>query len=287
VPTGSRFRAVVTDLDGTVVRPDGDIDPSTVDISRRLAADGIPVIAATARTPAAVETLTSLVPHLAIAVCSGGALGWAPWPAGRLLWRESIAAAVVGRVVAYVTAHLDGAGIAAYDGHRWRMTEAYFRQRPHARPDPVDIVPASAIGEYDACAMAIAHAGVDSADLARALESAATELFVTYSTTNLVDIGPAGVHKATGVARALAWLGVAPADAIAFGDMPNDLPLFALCGHAVAVGNAHPDVLAAAATVTACVHADGFARALLDLGVVRDDPLPPRRPTCGCPPSVP
>lgn len=54
-----------------------------------------------------------------------------------------------------------------------------------------------------------------------------------------------------------------PADAtIAFGDMPNDLPLLAWAGHAVAVANAHPAVLRAADEVTLSNEEDGVALVL-------------------------
>ena len=49
---------------------------------------------------------------------------------------------------------------------------------------------------------------------------------------------------------------------IAFGDMPNDLPMLAWAGHAVAVANAHPDVIAAHDEVTASNDEAGVARVL-------------------------
>ena len=68
-----------------------------------------------------------------------------------------------------------------------------------------------------------------------------------------------GVTKAAG----LAWLcereGFTAADVIAFGDMPNDVPMLAWAGHSVAVGNAHPAVRAVADEVTATNDEDGVA----------------------------
>ena len=49
---------------------------------------------------------------------------------------------------------------------------------------------------------------------------------------------------------------------IAFGDMPNDLPMLTWAGYAVAVANAHPDVIAAADEVTASNEDAGVARVL-------------------------
>jgi len=56
--------------------------------------------------------------------------------------------------------------------------------------------------------------------------------------------------------------GLRAEDAVAFGDMPNDLPMLAWAGHSVAVGNAHPEVLAAVDEVTARNDDDGVAQVL-------------------------
>ncbi len=54
-------------------------------------------------------------------------------------------------------------------------------------------------------------------------------------------------------------LGVKAAETIAFGDMPNDIPMFAWSGHGVAMANAHRDLRAVADEVTASNEDDGIA----------------------------
>jgi hydroxymethylpyrimidine pyrophosphatase-like HAD family hydrolase len=49
---------------------------------------------------------------------------------------------------------------------------------------------------------------------------------------------------------------------IAFGDMPNDIPLLRLAGRGVAVANAHADVLRAADEITASNVDDGVAQVI-------------------------
>ena len=60
-------------------------------------------------------------------------------------------------------------------------------------------------------------------------------------------------------------LGVDSDDVIAFGDMPNDLPMLAWAGHSVATSNAHPDVLAVVDRITDHCDADGVAMVLEEL----------------------
>ena len=55
---------------------------------------------------------------------------------------------------------------------------------------------------------------------------------------------------------------------VAFGDMPNDIPLLSWAGRGVAMGNAHPAVVEVADEVTRTNDEDGVAlylRTLFDL----------------------
>lgn len=75
----------------------------------------------------------------------------------------------------------------------------------------------------------------------------------------VVDITPEAATKATAVAEEMA-VRDCPADSIVvFGDMPNDLPLFAWAGWAFAMANGHPDVMAAADEVAPSNDDDGVA----------------------------
>jgi hydroxymethylpyrimidine pyrophosphatase-like HAD family hydrolase len=83
---------------------------------------------------------------------------------------------------------------------------------------------------------------------------------VTQAGLSFVEICPPGVDKGTGLAVVAETLGVDPADVLVFGDMPNDLPMFAWAGWGrVAVANAHPSVLAVADEVTLSNDEDGVA----------------------------
>ena len=86
---------------------------------------------------------------------------------------------------------------------------------------------------------------------------------ITYSTNNgLIEVVPPGISKATGIDEVAGPLGIAAGDIVAFGDMPNDVPMLRWSGLGVAMGNAHPDAVAAADEVTAPNTDDGLARVL-------------------------
>ena len=89
---------------------------------------------------------------------------------------------------------------------------------------------------------------------------------VTHDGTNYVvgwtawlDLSPVGVTKASGLEYVARELGVVPADVLAIGDGRNDIEMLRWAGRGVAMGQAVPEVQAAADAVSATVHDDGAA----------------------------
>jgi hydroxymethylpyrimidine pyrophosphatase-like HAD family hydrolase len=78
----------------------------------------------------------------------------------------------------------------------------------------------------------------------------------------LLEISAPGVSKATTLELLCERRGLTFEDVLAFGDMPNDLPLLSWAGSGWAMANAHPDVLAAVDDVTTVNDDDGVARVL-------------------------
>jgi HAD superfamily hydrolase (TIGR01484 family) len=97
----------------------------------------------------------------------------------------------------------------------------------------------------------------------RALAAVTDRAVVTWSSTSaLLEISAAGVTKASTLALVCERLGVAPDDVIAFGDMPNDLPMLEWAGDSWAMANAHPTVIEAADHVAGSNDDDGVATVL-------------------------
>jgi hydroxymethylpyrimidine pyrophosphatase-like HAD family hydrolase len=292
----SIIHAVVTDLDGTIVDENGHISATTLLAAACLAHRRIPLIIATARSPDWIIRRSDLVPWVTDAVCCDGGIGWSA-KTNEILWRETISQDLVERIVRSIKDTLPTAGIASYDGHHWKVTKTFLRHRPRP-PGAVKIVAAENIANEPVYTMWVSRPDGEAVELPRDLSDLQPLLAVTELPYNLVGIGPTGFDKAVGLTRVFDDIGIDPAHAIAFGDMLNDLPVFALCGQSVAVANAHPDVIMAASIIAPCVHNDGFARTLCDLGVVSrefvladwNDPgcncrFVPREPQ-GSPPSV-
>ena len=262
-----KIRAVVTDLDGTIVRDDGTVSPRMLQAAQALHRNGIPLIAATARTPAGLRALEDLDGLFTLAVCSTGAIGYAR---DEVLWQQRFTGLQVRAIVA-AAYQLAGAGVGAYDGERWLMTEAYATHRGWQSRGPRTIVKIEHVLRTLPTAMAACVPGMTPFAVIESLAAQGIGTDTANLTTagrNVVDITPPGVDKASGVAQALRHLGIDAAEAIAFGDMPADIPMLRLVGCGVAVGKSHPDVVAAADHVTVDVHEDGVPVMLEALGVI-------------------
>ncbi|GLY97581.1 HAD family hydrolase [Actinoplanes sp. NBRC 103695] len=293
------MEAVVTDLDGTVIRADGTVSELTLHAARALRDRGVPLIAATARTPFGVEALPTLAPVLTSAVCCSGAVGYAPgsrdlpradwlpgadrlprdlpradWLPGAdrlprdLLWADRLPRDLVADLVAHLGA---GAGLALFDGRGWAMTATYTAIRGGGHRGPQAVVAQRALLEVDACSMVICHPELTAPEIVAALRGEGFgpgRVTLTYAEHRFVQATAPAVDKASGVLRALRAAGAAPEHTIAFGDMPIDVAMFAVVGHSVAMADAPAEVLAAATLRTGSVEDDGFAHALVRLGVV-------------------
>jgi len=99
-------------------------------------------------------------------------------------------------------------------------------------------------------------------DRAREVVGHLAELSHSSTSDGLLEISAAGVSKAAALARMCNRRGIAADDVIAFGDMPNDLPMLRWAGYGVAVANAHPQVLATADEITAANDEAGVAQVL-------------------------
>jgi hydroxymethylpyrimidine pyrophosphatase-like HAD family hydrolase len=106
------------------------------------------------------------------------------------------------------------------------------------------------------------HEGLDADALLAAAGPAVAglPLELTHSSRDgLLEVSGAGVTKATTLAAVARDSGVGSGEVLAFGDMPNDVPMLTWAGWGVAVADAHPAAIAAADEVAGACAADGVA----------------------------
>jgi HAD superfamily hydrolase (TIGR01484 family) len=252
-------RLIATDLDGTIVRSDGTISDRTVAAFTRAEQAGTRFVFVTGRPPRVMKTIAAAFGHRGTAICANGALTYdmaADTVIGqRLISPEDLAAAA-----SALRAAIPGIGIAVEysDGHA--ADEAYHAARPSVNA-AIPRVTDDRLFARPAAKLLGRHMGHTPDELLAAARPVLDGL-VNVSHSNgksLIEISAADVSKASALALLTASLGIGPESVVAFGDMPNDLPMLAWAGTSCAVANAHPDVLAAATHVIGSLTDDGVA----------------------------
>lgn len=254
-------RLVATDLDGTVVRTDGSVSPRTVAALRAVEDAGVGYVMVTGRPPRWMAPLVEATGHRGVALCANGAIVY------DLRTEQVVASRLLSADLALDVAHAlreRAPGVAFAVEH----PVLGFGHEPAYIPrwEPPDDVPAplAELVPGGVVKLLARLEGTSSDDLlAVAREVLGGTVEVTHSSDDgLLEISVLGVSKASALAELAADRGVAQADVVAFGDMPNDVPMISWAGHGVAMGNAHDEVVAVADEVTAHVDDDGVALVL-------------------------
>ena len=83
-----------------------------------------------------------------------------------------------------------------------------------------------------------------------------------------MDLNVRGVDKSLGIQQVMTYYGLTMAEAMAFGDGGNDLPMVRDAAVGVAMGNACDELKAVADYITSSVDEDGVSRALEHFGLI-------------------
>jgi Cof subfamily protein (haloacid dehalogenase superfamily) len=256
-----RPRLVATDLDGTLVRSDGSVSERTRAVLEAVQAQGVPVVFVTGRPLRWAEEVFDHVGDHGLAVVSNGALVW-DVAADRPRLQRPIEPALVHEVCADLRAAVPGSAFAVEDLGGIRL-EPQFTER-HPLPDGVRRAELAELVDGPVLKLLARHEELSPQDYWDAAERAVGDrVTITWSSsTTLLEISALDVTKASTLALVAEELGVQREDVLAFGDMPNDLPMLAWAGTPYAMANAHDTVLAAVDHVAPTNDEDGVAAVL-------------------------
>lgn len=252
---------VATDLDGTLVRSDGTVSAYTHDVIAALDDGGVPVVFVTGRPLRWAEEVFGYVGAHGLAVVSNGALVW-DVRRDRVDLTRDIPAADGIAACRLIREAVPGTTFAVEDLTGIAL-EREFRER---HPLPADSRRGALDEIFRAPALKILarHEELGPQEFwDRAAAAVGDALVITWSSaSSLLEMSAPGVTKASTLALLCARMGVDRQDVLAFGDMPNDIPMLEWAGTSYAMANAHPTVRAVTPHVAPTNDDDGVAAVL-------------------------
>jgi hydroxymethylpyrimidine pyrophosphatase-like HAD family hydrolase len=255
------LRLVATDLDGTLLHTDGTVTARTRNALTAVEDQGITVVFVTGRPIRWMHDLWEHVGGHGLAICSNGAIVY-DVPARAVSRARTIPVAVGLEVADRLRDAIPGTTFAVETSHGFAREAGFMSRVP---PPPGHLVGGMAeILDGTAVKLLARHEELDPEEFWATVAAEVGDLATTTwsSTGALVEISAHGVTKASTLRLLCGERDIAPEQVVAFGDMPNDLPMLAWAGTSYAMANAHPTVRDLAEHVAPSNEDDGVAATL-------------------------
>ncbi|MFE9092677.1 HAD family hydrolase [Streptomyces sp. NPDC007264] len=261
-------RLIATDLDGTLLRDDKSVSERTVAALAAAEDAGIEVFFVTGRPARWMDVVSEHVHGHGLAICGNGAavvdLHGGPG-AHRFVNVRELARDNAVDAVQLLRDAAPGTVYAVEQTYGFYQEPSYPKlhmEIPDLLAPAEELLAADAPGAHEPVLKILAyHPQLEpDAFLTLARVAVGDRASITRSSPSaLLEISGPGVSKASTLALCCAERGISHEEVIAFGDMPNDVEMLTWAGRSYAMGNAHPDAIAAASAVTVANNDDGVA----------------------------
>ncbi len=259
---GPPIRAVLADVDGTLVTQEKVLTDRAVAAVARLRKAGIEFAVTSGRPPRGMSMLIEpLALTTPIAAFNGGVI---VRPDMSVIEQNTIPGAVVASAIELLSSN--GLDVWIYSGADWLVRDP---NAPHVDREAATVKFAPTIVDGFGSVSDVAKiVGVSddhdmiAATALQAREKLGDHVSAAASQPYYLDITHPRANKGEVVAYLSAQLGIPAEQFATVGDMPNDVLMFARSGLSIAMGNADREVQRAARRVTASNEDEGFAKAI-------------------------
>jgi Cof subfamily protein (haloacid dehalogenase superfamily) len=260
---GRRFRLVALDVDGTLIERGQPVLDSVKDAICRARQAGVVITLASGRMYPLLHSLVRYLDLTSPVICYGGAMVTSA-DTGEPLYERGVPLALTREVIQ--EARDRGLSARVYVGNSVyvdRIVPNCFNTESLRRVNAVEVGDLLGFISADPSHLAIDAPENETRGLVGAMrERFRSRLNVTTGHPLLTEFSRPGVHKGSALAWLCGYLGISIAESLAVGDDWNDIEMLQAAGLGVAVGNAHPDVLAIAGAIVPCVGEGGVAVAI-------------------------
>ena len=261
----SRFKLVISDVDGTLVTNEKALRPRSIEAVRKLHEQGIDFTICSSRPPFGLKMM---IEPLGLTLPIGG------YNAGAIV--ETDLTVIEQKVIAPEAAkqavgifHEFGVDCWVFDGNRWVITNRqgdHVDHEIHTIQTPPTVVEQFTDANFGAVGKIVGAS--DDHDRVARVEKAMQQALAgiasaARSQPYYCDVIPPGINKGRIVEVLAERLGLDRSEIAVLGDMDNDLDMFAAAGFSIAMGNATDEVKAAASAVAPGTNdEDGWADAI-------------------------
>ena len=260
----AQVRLIATDLDGTLVHSDGSITTRTHAALLAAEAAGIEVVFVTGRPLRWAKDVFEHVGGHGHAIVSNGALIWDVASSSPYLVR-AIEPEVSVQVADRIRDAVPGTAFAVETLSGIALETGFLERYPV--PGGSRRGSFAEIADGPVLKILARHEELEPQPFwDAALEVAGDLAEITWSSaTTLLEISAHLVTKASTLAVFAAERGIGPDEVVAFGDMPNDLPMLEWAGTSYAMAGAHRSVRELATHVAGSCDEDGVAEVIEQL----------------------
>lgn len=258
------MRLVASDLDGTIVRPDGSISERTLAALAACDERGVDVVFVTGRPPRWMPPIAAATGHHGLAVCGNGAVVY-DLGTEEILTTRGLTAQAVLAVGAALREVLPEAVLALETTSGYRREPGFLPHHEAARAALVAALPDLLADRSVVLKVLCRVEGVRADPILAAARTALAGLAEpvhSSSAGSMIEISALGVSKASTLAALAEQRSILAADVVAFGDMPNDVPMLRWAGRGYAMADGHAEAIAAADAVAPPCSQDGVAQVL-------------------------
>ena len=239
------YKVIASDLDGTLLNSNHQVDPFTISTVRRLEAQGIHIVIATGRhysDVAGIRDVLGIRPYL---ITSNGARVHSP--DDEMIFADDLQANVVQQLVKPEIAGEHGRVIVNLFADREWLIDRDAPELLRYHQDSGFTYNVTDLQQHDGADIAkVLYIGdpKDLAVIAANLERTFGEaLYVTYSLPDCLEVMTANVSKGRALQFVLDRLDVPATKCVAFGDNMNDIDMLETAGHPFMMNNANPDLI--------------------------------------------
>lgn len=256
-------KIVILDIDGTILPHGKTISPATIDAIQQLRDKKMQVVIATGRPPYFSESIIQETGVTSMVFFNGSYV----YHAGHELYKNSIDKNVLQKVHLLSQDHqhpltfLGGTSFKATD-----LTHPFVVEAFHHDSWKPELAPPKFWMDQDIYQLFL-HCDLED-EVSYQTEVPELDFRRWTSGAKTCDVNLSNSNKAVGITKLLERLGIAPDEAVAFGDGLNDIEMLSLVGMGVAMGSAHEEVKQAANMVTLSAEEDGVRYGLQRLGLI-------------------